>query len=375
MGFAVWNSAGSEVFDDRSLAYLKAELLCYGVKSERIYRGRKGGAGPAGGRSIALPDGSVVETPMRGEFIRDSPFELKRQEQGWMLFKEGEPFVEVSLLPFPKFYRKKTSNGIPMHRIAKLHGKDCLATTLLSRCFRWRQGKQCKFCAIEIYGGDKPLVRKTGEQLAEVAKTAIEEGVAGHMTITTGTTASPDRGASLLADAVRKVKEKVDIPIEVHLEPPADLRYLNLLKKSGVDTLGMHIETFDEEIRNEVCPGKAEISREEYVKAWSHAVNLFGKAQVNSFLLVGLGESDEVILKGVRSLAKLGVIAHVLPFRPIAGTTLEYREPPEPKRLIRIYQEMGRIFTEHGISPQLVKSGCARCRACGLGVLAHGPCF
>lgn len=351
--------------DEKSLALLKTELLCYGVRSHGIYRGRKGGAGPAGGRSLALPDGDVLNIPMQGEFIRVSPFELKEQDGGWMLYRGQKQLLGVSLLPLPKFYRKKTSDGIPMKRIAKLHGRDCLATTLLSKCWRWRQGKGCKFCAIEVYGEDEPTIRKTGKQLAEVAEAAMGEG-ARHMTITTGTTPKPDRGATVLANAVRAIKSRVEIPIEVHLEPPADLRYLDLLKESGADTVGMHIETFDEGIRKEVCPGKAEIGQAEYLKAWSHAVDRFGKAQVNSFLMVGLGGSDETVLGGVKTLAKLGVMPYVVPLRPIPRTPLSHRKPPEAKRLFRIYLEMGKIFGEFDISPEQVKSGCARCRACGL---------
>ena len=361
-----WELAESGALNERSLAFLKAELLCYGIKSKRIYHGRKGGAGPAGGRFLVMPDGDVLNIPMIGEFVSDSPFELKKHDGGWMLYRGRKPLLKAPLLPQPKFYNKKTSDGIPMKQIAKLHGKDCLATTLLSRCWRWRQGKRCKFCAIEVYEEDKPIIKKTGKQLTEVAVAAMREGIAGHMTITIGTTPEPGRGATLLADAVRAIKNTVDIPVEVHLEPPADLRYLDLLKESGVDTVGMHIETFDEGTREEVCPGKVEVSQEEYIKAWSHAVNIFGKAQVNSFLVVGLGESDKTVLDGVRTLAKLGVMAYVVPLRPIPGTPLSHWKPPEPRRLLRIYLGMGKIFAKYDISPQQVKSGCARCRACGL---------
>ena len=361
-----WKSSGSVAFDEQSLDFLRMELLCYGVRSKRIYRGRKGGAGPAGGRCFILPNGEVVDAPMIGEFIKDSPFELKKHDGRWTVYRERKPLEGISLLPLPKFYNKKTSDGIPMRKIAKLHGKDCLATTLLSRCLRWRQSKQCKFCAIEIYGERNPLIRKTGQQLAEVAMEAKGEGVAKHMTITTGTTLGPDRGAVLLADAVREIKERVDIPMHVHLEPPADLRYLDLLKKSGVDTVGMHIETFDEKIRKEICPGRVEVGQKEYKKAWSYAVDLFGRAQVSSWLFVGLGESDETVLNGVRTLTEMGVIAHVIPLRPIPGTPLGHWKPPEPQRLFRIQLEVRKIFSEYCISPKQVKSGCARCRACGI---------
>ena len=81
-----WKSSES-TFDEQSLDFLRMELLCYGVRSKRIYRGRKGGAGPAGGRCFILPNGDVVDAPMMGEFIKDSPFELKKHDGRWTVYR------------------------------------------------------------------------------------------------------------------------------------------------------------------------------------------------------------------------------------------------------------------------------------------------
>ncbi len=311
---------------------------------------------------MIFPDGVVLNVPFRGSFVSRSPFELR---DGWV-WKGKERLVEVSLIPFPRFYRRKTSNGIPMHRVAKLHGRDCLATTLLSSCWRWAQGKACRFCAIQVYGERDPLIRKTPEQLVEVARAAVEEGITKHLVITTGTLASPDRGARVLAETVRKVREKVDLPTEVHLEPPEDPESLEELKEAGVDTVGMHLEFYDERVRKEVCPGKAELPREEYFRRWEEAVEIFGKWQVNSFLLVGLGESDQSLLEGTKDLLGRGVFPRLVPFRPTPGTPLEGVPPPEPSRLERLLSQVEEEYRKRGALSARIKSGCARCRACGL---------
>jgi radical SAM protein (TIGR04043 family) len=347
------------------LRSLELSLLSLGARSRGIYRGRKGGAGPSGGRCMEFPDGVVLNVPLRGHFISRSPFELRR---GW-IWRGEERLTRVSLIPLPRFYRRRTSDGIPMHRVAKLHGRDCLATTLLSTCWRWAQGKACKFCAIQVYGEKDPLVRKTAEQLTEVARAAVEEGVARHLVITTGTLASPDRGARVLAETVRRIKERVDLPTEVHLEPPEDPESLEELREAGVDTVGMHLEFYDEAKRREICPGKAEVSRRKYFESWREAVEIFGRWQVNSFLLVGLGESDGSLVEGTRALLRMGVFPRLVPFRPTPGTPLGRISPPEPSRLERLLPAMGEEFRKAGALSARIKSGCARCRACGLDAL------
>ncbi|MEM0358498.1 MAG: MSMEG_0568 family radical SAM protein [Candidatus Hadarchaeales archaeon] len=347
------------------LRKLELSLLSLGARSRGIYRGRKGGAGPSGGRCMIFPDGVVLNVPLRGNFVSRSPFELR---EGW-IWRGEERLVQVSLLPLPKFYRKKTSDGIPMHRVAKLHGRDCLATTLLSSCWRWAQGKACKFCAIQVYGEKDPLIRKTPEQLVEVAKAALEEGLVKHLLITTGTLATPDRGARVLAETVRKIREKVDLPTEVHLEPPEDPESLEELKEAGVDTVGMHLEFYDERVRRRVCPGKAEVPREQYFRRWREAVEIFGKWQVNSFLLIGLGESHMSLVEGVRAMLEMGVFPRPVPFRPTPGTPLGEVSPPKPSTLEKLLSEVEGEYRRAGALSAHIKSGCARCRACGLDAL------
>ncbi|TDA29940.1 MAG: MSMEG_0568 family radical SAM protein, partial [Hadesarchaea archaeon] len=340
-------------------------VLALVAGSRGTYRGRKGGVGPSGGRCMVFADGVVLNVPLRGNFVSRSPFELR---EGW-IWRGEERLVRVSLLPLPKFYRKKTSDGIPMHRVAKLHGRDCLATTLLSSCWRWAQGKACKFCAIQVYGEKDPLIRKTPEQLVEVAKAALEEGLVKHLLITTGTLATPDRGARVLAETVRKIREKVDLPTEVHLEPPEDPESLEELKEAGVDTVGMHLEFYDERVRRRVCPGKAEVPREQYFRRWREAVEIFGKWQVNSFLLIGLGESHMSLVEGVRAMLEMGVFPRPVPFRPTPGTPLGEVSPPKPSTLEKLLSEVEGEYRRAGALSAHIKSGCARCRACGLDAL------
>jgi radical SAM protein (TIGR04043 family) len=351
------------------LLKLKVELLCEGGRlSAKIDKGRKVGAGPAGGRYIVLPDGFCVNTAFWGAFTERSPWELtERNGEYFLIRKDDENFEEVPIkvVPDPNFYSLTTSDGTPMWKIALLHGTNCLATTVNQKCVYWKIGKKCKFCGIELSlrsGTTIPV--KTPKQFHEVVEAATKEDVCRYLTLTTGTTATPDRGATLLAEVVGEVKSHQKIPIQVQVEPPEKDKHLEMLADAGADTIGIHIETFDGRVLKEVCPGKAETPLEKYFEAWKRSVELFGEEQVSSFLIAGLGEDDESILRGVEELARIGVVPYLVPLRPMVGTEFENKLPPSSKRMISLYKRVAETLKIYGINPNRNKAGCVRCGAC-----------
>jgi radical SAM protein (TIGR04043 family) len=100
---------------------------------------------------------------------------------------------------------------VPYSHIATLHGRDVLATTVLQTCIRYQsRTKTCQFCAIgQSLAAGRTIARKTPAQLAEVAKAAVELDGVKHMVMTTGTPATPDRGASVLVESARAIKAAV----------------------------------------------------------------------------------------------------------------------------------------------------------------------
>jgi len=345
---------------------LKVELLCRGARlGTKIDKGRKLGAGPAGGRYIVLPGGSCVNTPLWGDFVKESQLMLVKRGGEWGLLRGDNLEAKVEVVPYPSFYSQKTSDGVPMWKVTLLHGKNCLATTVYQKCVYWDTGKKCKFCGIELsLNADTTISIKKPKQFREVVEAAVDEGACDHITLTTGTTPSRDRGAKLLAEVVREVKAYREIPVHVQVEPPKDSRYLELLAKTGVDTIGVHVESFDQRVLKEVCPGKVETEIEQYFEAWRHSVELFGEGQVSSFIIAGLGEDDESILKGSEELARIGVVPYLVPLRPIIGTEFEKRRPPSPSRMIKLYEDTADILSRYGLDPRKSKAGCVRCGGC-----------
>jgi radical SAM protein (TIGR04043 family) len=341
---------------------LKIELLCRGARTRELGdKGRKSGAGPAGGRYFILQDGTCIEIPLQGKFVENSPFTLAQIDKNWLILRDNQSIAEVKLVPNPRFYEKTTSDGVPMRRVAVLHGNDCLASTVYSKCIYWSQQRQCRFCGIEL-GNKKRLTLKKPSQLGEVAKEAFKEGAAKHVTLTTGTPPGPDKGAILLAEATKGIKESVNMPVHVQLEPPEDKKFLGILYDAGVDTIGIHVESFDKKVLSEVCPMKTNVDN--YFEAWKDAVEIFGESQVSSFIIAGLGETDTSILEGAEKLARIGVVPYLLPLRPIVGTAFGNASPPNPQRMVKLYREVCRILHDYGVNPRKSKAGCVRCNAC-----------
>jgi radical SAM protein (TIGR04043 family) len=334
-------------------------------------RGRRGGAGPSDDKAFMLA-GVAAMVPTLGEFAHQSPYAVVASENGgYCLTHNGMPLLPVEFAPTPKFYGLATSDGIPYRKLAVLHGRDVLATTVSQRCVRWRhEGERCQFCAIErSLENGSTVGLKTPDQLAEVAEAAVRLDGVRHMVLTTGTLNYHDMGIRYLAKCVRAIKAAVQIGIQVQFEPPENLDDLALLREAGADTVGIHLECFDQAVRERVSPGKATISVERYFETYRRAVEVFGRNQVSSYIIVGLGDDEETIVEGARRMAETGVYPFVVPLRPIIGTPLEQATAPEPELMQRIYRRVAANNLKYGMSYRNSKAGCTRCGACS-GVIA-----
>jgi radical SAM protein (TIGR04043 family) len=357
----------ADISPSRSLLELKTKLLCDGLRvPEGFEKGRKSGAGPAGGLYLQLGNDAVVNAPTWPRFAQNSPLSLRKSGQdGWVVV-DGETEFMVKPLARPKFYDKLTRDGVPMSKVALRHGLDCIASTVLQTCVYWRSGEQCKFCGIELSLKDNNTVaRKTPKQLIEVVDEARAEGVCKHVTLTTGTPTTDDKGIKFYVGLVEALKAiHPSLPIQVQFEPPRVMLTMDELQRAGVDSVGIHIESFDKDVLRRMCPGKSRTAIEEYIEAWRYAVELFGEGQVSTYIISGLGENDDSIVPASRLLANLGVIPYLVPVRPMTGTPIENARPPSYGRMINLYRDVADILNESGLNPSDSKAGCPRCGGC-----------
>lgn len=340
-----------------------ADLQSRGARIEREFDGRRGGAGPSDAGMIWI-EGVRVTFPFTSEYVGDSPFVLREDDEGWRLWRDDEPVARAEVPDRPRFYDLTTHDGIPYWKIALLH-IDSLASTVIQTCRHWGTDDQCRFCGIELSleaGATIPVKRP--HQLAEVAAAAKELDGAVDVTLTTGTTHGPDRGALYLGRCAEAIKAATDLPIQVQFEPPEDLAVLDRIKAQGVDSVGIHIESFDPAVLAHVAPPKARTGVEGYFRAWERAVEIFGPGQVSTYVILGMGEDPELTVEGCRRAVDAGVYPFVVPLRPVPGSLMESNLPPSPEYAESMYRRIGPYVTSRGLGSWNVTAGCARCQAC-----------
>jgi radical SAM protein (TIGR04043 family) len=358
---------------------LLTELQVRGVVDPAVSGnpGRRGGAGPSDHRAFTI-DGNTVMVPVFNTVSQDSPYRLEESAPGSVSVTDqsGRSLASVAPPPEPRFYGLSTADGIPYRSIALLHGRDVLATTLLQTCVRFRDRNQsCQFCAIEQSLEDgRTVVRKTPAQVAEVAEAAVRLDGVRQLVMTTGTPNSDDRGARLMAETAAAVKARVNLPIQGQCEPPDDPSWYTRMKQSGIDSLGMHLEVVEKEVRRRILPGKSELSLERYYQAFAEAVAVFGRGQVSTYLLAGLGDSAASLIACSERLIQIGVYPFVVPFVPISGTPLQDHPAPGTDFMLEIYEAVGGLLRGSDIRADRMEAGCAKCGACSaLSLFENSP--
>jgi len=349
---------------------LMTELQTRGLRLQAPKAGmpsRRGGAGPSDHKAVTV-DGVTLMIPVHTNGAFDSPFVAEAPDAGGSatLRRGAIPIAQISFPKTPKFYELTTADGIPYQHIATLHGTDVLATTVLQTCIRYEsRRKACRFCAIgQSLAAGRTIARKTPEQLAEVAKAAVELDGVKHMVMTTGTPPTSDRGAQVLCESAAAVKAAVDLPIQVQCEPPDTDAWFQRMKDAGADTLGMHLEVVGEDLRQKILPGKAEVPMSRYWDAFAAAVSVFGRGQVSTYLLAGLGDSAQTLLETSRKLLEIGVYPFVVPFVPISGTPLEDHPAPTADFMKSVLGPLAQQVRAAGLRASEIKAGCGRCAAC-----------
>jgi len=338
----------------------------HGQPSEQMgANGRKGGAGPSDHKAIAI-DGTTVMVPVFNSTASQSPYAVNINQDALMLQLEDQAIAPISFPKSPNFYNLTTSDGIPYWKIALLHSHDVLATTVLQTCMRYNDTEtSCQFCAIgQSLEAGRTIARKTPTQLAEVAEAAVRLDGVKNMVMTTGTPNTSDRGAAYLTECAKAVKAKVNIPIQAQCEPPDDFIWFERMKVAGIDSLGMHLEAADPQVRAKIMAGKASVPLEYYFEAFAAAVKVFGWGQVSTYLLAGLGDSLETLVSTCDRLISIGVYPFVVPFVPISGTPLAHHPAPSTEFMFAVYEQVGALLKRSQMSSADIKAGCAKCGAC-----------
>ncbi len=185
------------------------------------------------------------------------------------------------------------------------------------------------------------------------------------MILTSGTEESVDKGPNRYIEILEGLKRThPDIPLHIQIEPLEDLNYIDKLKDAGADTIGIHIELLDDLLRSAITPGKAKIPYTLFEDNWKHALEVFGKNQVDTYLLTGFGENRFDFIEDLEKVISLGVIPYITPVRAIPGKKASAIPIMNHHALLEIYIEAAKMMKKYGVNFLKNKAGCVRCGGC-----------
>jgi biotin synthase-related radical SAM superfamily protein len=233
-----------------------------------------------------------------------------------------------------------------------LHCPEQAYITVSERCIY-----DCKFCAVpKLRGGVKS--RQTVRKMVEEAR---KTGKLHCISLTSGVEESPELEAKRVAEVVSDLLS-FGVPIGVSISPFPGVN--QILKDAGADEVKYNLETVDRKLFDRICPG---ISFQEILDALQEAVAVFGRNRVFSNVLVGLGESNETLARGIDMLTEMGVlpILRAAYPHPLRMGEVEINRP-SPERLLELARYLKKKLEENGLDGELALTGCYRCTGCDL---------
>lgn len=294
--------------------------------------GRVSTAGPgAGGQSVFFQSGPHL---VRLSVEESSPLCLEGREEGVVILKDGREIACGRLVE-------------PL-----LHCPEQAYITVSERCIF-----DCKFCAVPKLRGSI----KSHQMVLQMVEEAAQTGHLRAISLTSGVEVSPQAEAERVAGIVADLK-RFRVPVGVSISPFPGVN--EILKEAGADEVKYNLECVDPELFLRVCPG---ISYQEIMDALQEAVAIFGKNRAFTNIIVGLGESDELLRRSIDELTEIGVIPvlrAVFPHPLRAGETCMQR--PSAERLLELARYLKTALEKNDLDGAAALTGCYRCTGCDL---------
>ncbi|MBN1177241.1 MAG: hypothetical protein JXA51_06135 [Dehalococcoidales bacterium] len=278
------------------------------------------------------------------------------------VWADDEKYTDVTLLPRPEFYNNITESGVPMHKLAVIVGPGHMRSVVNQRCHYQEIGKPCKFCAVRHWWDAD--IEKTTVEIAGVVAAGVEEGVVKHISLTTATLNTQDKGLRQLVETARLIRARVNIPVMLEFEPIYNLPLLDSLlreaKWAGVTTVSCNVECFDASLRPAIMPIKGMIPVSTYIRTWDKSLDIFGENEVFTVAIAGIGEDEGLLLRGIELAASRGVMTFLVPHSPAIGAVYEDMEAPTADRMLALYERAANIYEKYGLDIRACRAGCVR---------------
>lgn len=324
--------------DTELSANVKADLLSIGsVQVDpallSAQMGSRATAGPgAGGASIFIRSG---DRRVRLAINKLSPLRAVQEDENVVLIK-GDDVIARGVLEHPL-----------------CHCPEQAYITLSEKCIY-----DCQFCPVpKMQGGIKDS-KKVHQMVAE----AYATGELKAISLTSGIAVSPEKEVRRMVDIVKQLKREYDLPVGVSVYPTKNSS--ERLYAAGACEVKYNVETMDPELFRRVCP---DLSLNIVLDSLENAVDHFGRNRVSSNFIIGLGEDDETVRKGLKQLTGRCVIPILRPIspHPLRKDAINIHRP-DAARLLRLGAMLREMLDRQCLCAEKSRTMCLLCTGCDL---------
>jgi radical SAM enzyme (TIGR01210 family) len=340
---------------------LKANLLCYGIHikdektidvlSEPPYLIERGFVHST---NILLGD-VPVNVCINDTFCLNSPYEVIARGNVINLFYKGEYVRNISLLKLEPWCFDSI-DGYKIGEYLRPHSQNCIAMwPNWNCCF----SDKCKFCSLK---NDKPTL--SSETAAKMICHALSYNSKYEVALGGGIFESFEENVKYYSEIAHLVLQNYSVLISLETIPPLSKKEMLIYKESGISSLIMNLEIFDDDLRKNICPCKFTITKDRYFEAFKEAVEIFGKGQVSSVLLVGIQPTEDLIQAASR-MTKLGVIPVIMPFQPLSNSSMMDYSVTDVDEYLEVSSRVSKMIIDNNLT-NFISIGCTKCGACSL---------
>lgn len=153
------------------------------------------------------------------------------------------------------------------------------------------------------------------------------------------------------ATIARLIRSKSNVPISYLISPTVVLDSdLQMLKDAGADKIGIAIDAATPELfdfhRGEGVAGPHKWDR--YWKCFEAGIKVFGRGNVGSHFVVGLGETEHQMISSIQRIKDMGGETHLFSFYPEENSGLKSHPRPSIPTYRRV--QMARHLIDTGAS-------------------------
>jgi len=147
----------------------------------------------------------------------------------------------------------------------------------------------------------------------------------------------------------QKIRASCDIPISVSCQP-LTREIMQKVVAVGVNRVSIALDATTDGLFDKIKGSnvKGSYKWQEHLRALKEAVEIFGKNNVSTHLVVGLGEQEEEFVKTLQVCVDMGVYPALFAFTPIPGTMMETHPPPPVDCYRRL--QLAQYLITHGLT-------------------------